>query len=113
MIKPILFVIFLFNPILALSETRIRLHFREIAKVSAILSQCESNKIDLNKVKIDEFAKKQGLIFAKKEKLTKEDIGKIVAQILFELDNMYDDKIPNEICESNFELYKKYEKATK
>jgi len=81
--------------------------------VSAILNQCEGNNIDLDRLKIDDFARKQGLIFAKKEKLTKEDIGKIVAQILFELDNLYDDKIPNEVCDNNFELYKEYKKALK
>lgn len=113
MIKSILFILFLCNPSLVLAETRIRLNFREIAKVSAILNQCETNNILLNKVKIDSFAKKEGLIFAKKENLSKEEIGKIVAQILFELDNLYEDKIPNEVCESNFELYKKYEKAIK
>jgi len=113
MIKPIIFIIFLLGSSLAFAETRLRLHFREIAKVSAILNQCEGNNIDLDRLKIDDFARKQGLIFAKKEKLTKEDIGKIVAQILFELDNLYDDKIPNEVCDNNFELYKEYKKALK
>lgn len=113
MIKPIIFIIFLLGSSLAFAETRLRLQFREIARISAILNQCEGNNIDLDRLKIDDFARKQGLIFAKKEKLTKEDIGKIVAQILFELDNLYDDKIPNEVCDNNFELYKEYKKALK
>lgn len=108
MIKPILFIIFFCNPIIAFSEGRMRLQFREIARVSAILNQCETPEINRNREKINKFSQTNGLILAKKENLNKEQISKIVAKILVELDYMYEDEIPSNICNETFLIYKKY-----
>lgn len=107
MIKPIIFIIFLLGSSLAFAETRLRLQFREIARISAILNQCETKEININRKKIDDFAKRS-LILAKNENLNKQQIVKIVAQILVELDYVYDDEIPNDVCEENFRMYKRY-----
>ena len=66
MIKPIIFIIFLLGSSLAFAETRLRLQFREIARISAILNQCETKEININRKKIDDFAKRS-LILAKNE----------------------------------------------
>lgn len=113
MCKLILSMLLLMASGLAYPESRLftnnRMSFREFAKLSAIMSQCEIKNI-VEKEDLNKFAKLHGLKLAKENKLSQNNIAKEVSIILFELDQDYPDIIPESICEKAIITFKDYQK---
>lgn len=99
---------------LAYPEPRIftnnRMTFREFAKLSAIISQCELKNSE-EQEQLSKFAKLQGLKLAKENKLSQNNIAKEVSLILYELDQKYPDVIPDNICAETETTFKNYQKS--
>lgn len=112
MFKVILLCIFFTNPLMVFAEPRIvgynRITFREFARLSAILNQCENSIIEKRRKEISTFSQKEGLKLAKKEKYTTNKIGKEVANILYDLDKLYPEEIPLSVCLNTLEEFDMY-----
>lgn len=114
MFKIILSMFLLMVSGLAYPEPRIfnnnRMTFREFAKLSAIISQCEL-KNNTEQEELKKFAKLQGLRLAKENQLSQNNIAKEVSLILYELDQKYPDVIPDNICSESIITFKNYQKS--
>lgn len=114
MFRNLMICLFFVNPIMAFAEPRIlgynRMNFREFAKLSAILNQCEMKELDIDKINILKSSKIEGLNLAKKENLSNENIAKEVAEILYDLDKAYPEEIPYPICISALKDFQNYVK---
>lgn len=109
MFKLIIFTFLFMNLSWAIQDSRVednnRMTFREFAKLSAIVSQCELN---FNSEKINKFAKYHGLKLARESNLSPEKIAQEVSIILYELDQRFPEEIPENICKTainKFEMY--------
>lgn len=113
MCKIILFMLLLIASGLVYPEPRTlnnnKMTFREFAKLSAIISQCEIKNI-IQKEDFKKFSKLQGLKLAKENKLSQHDIATEVSLILFELDQNYPEVIPESVCENTIKTFKDYKK---
>lgn len=116
MFKIIFLSIFLTTPLMVLAEPRTlgyRINFRELAKLSAILSQCETSIIEKRRNDIEKISQEEGLKLAKKEKYTMNQIGQVVANILYDLDKKYPEQIPLSVCMDTLEEFDIYIKKIK
>lgn len=109
MFKIIIFTFLCMNLSCAVQEPKKygnnRMTFRDFAKISAIVSQCELN---VNREKINQFAKYHGLELARASNLSPEMIAQEVSIILYELDQRFPEEIPENICNialNKFEMY--------
>lgn len=102
MFKNLMICLFFINPVMVLAEPRVvsynRMTFREFAKLSAILNQCDFKSVEIDKDYILKASKEEGLRLAKLNNLSNHNIAKEVAQILFDLDEKYPEEIPLPIC---------------
>lgn len=108
MFKIIILYLLYINPILAIASPYINttMSFKEFAKLSAILNQCELK--ESNKKQIMIISKEQGLKLARRDKLSNDRITHEVAYILYELDEKYQEKIPESVCENNLKKFQQY-----
>ena len=96
--------------------------FKNFARMSAILDQCDTKSINTQREYIDLFSREEGIFLARKEKLNNENLGKEVAIILYYLDEEFPEEIPEEVCnetllgfntyktEINKQIYKNFKK---
>lgn len=112
MSKIIILYLLIINTSLAFSKdinaSNEGISFKNFAVMSAILNQCELEGLGIEKNKILPILKEEGLKIAEKNHLSSEDIAKEVALILYELDDVYSEKIPLPICMNSLRDFKYY-----
>lgn len=112
MLKAIMLFMFILSPLLAFAEPKVigdsAMNFKQFARISAILNQCDIKKLPLEKEKLFKISKEEGIKLAKENNLSNDNIAQEVATILYDLDEKYPEEIPQSVCMNTFKDFQIY-----